>query len=196
MKNLFLKTTYLLFIISTFSIASFAQSRSSSNDNFKVKIEPLLGFETVFRDYPTPHTVTHQIYGLRVIAGIDTISGEAEYTKGTDTKNNSTAPEKIKFDDEKLKLGIRSSYNLTQHFLLTARLGGQARQTTREITSGGVITTEKEPIKYSPYAGAFLGINFGQYFRINAGSTVVFNDSKDMSKNEIQNTISVNIGIN
>lgn len=196
MKMNFIKKAPLVLIISAFSTIAFAQSKGSGSSNdFKLKIEPLLGFETVFRDYPTPHTVTHQIYGLRIVAGIERLSAEAEYTKGTDTKDNSTAPEKVKFDDEKVKLGIRSSYNFTQHFLLTARLGGQARQTTRETTSGGVVTTEKEPIKYSPYAGAFLGINFGTYFRVNAGTTVVFNDSKDMSKNEVQNTISVNIGI-
>ncbi|WP_413560856.1 hypothetical protein [Bdellovibrio sp. HCB209] len=155
------------------------------------KIEPIYGIETVFRDYPTPHLQTRSMYGLRLSLGVDLFSVETEYTKATDTEDFSTAPEKIKTDDERLKLGFSSTYRM-EYFHLTGRAGAQATQTTREETSAGVVTTDKRPIKYNPYAGASVGVNFGR-LSINLSSTVIFRDN-DWEKSDFQNTISAGVG--
>lgn len=170
------------------SAASFTLSKGAG-----YKIEPLYGYETVFRDYPTPHLNTRMMYGARVTAGSDILSGELEYTKASDIEDFATAPEKIKIDDEKLKLGARSTYNFNNYFFATGRLGGQATKEVREETSGGVTTRTEEPIKYNPYAGASLGVRLGP-LNVSVGSTVIFRDGSDMSKNDYQNTVSVGIG--
>lgn len=157
---------------------------------------PIVGFETVYRDSPTPHTSTTFIYGLRLSYGTPALSGEAEYTRGTDTENYATAPEKIKHEDEKLKLGIRSTYHFNEYMFVTGRLGGQASQGTKEETSGGVVTVTKKDLEAHPYAGVALGVHVASFLTISAGTTVVFRDSKDMTKNEIQNVVALSVGIN
>ncbi|WP_413943304.1 hypothetical protein [Bdellovibrio sp. HCB-162] len=157
------------------------------------QLEPLYGYETVYRDYPSPHLNTRLMYGARLTAGTDLISGELEYTKASDTEDFSTAPEKIRTEDEKLKLGVRSTYRFNNFFFATGRLGGQATKEIRKETSGGVETTKEEPIKYNPYAGASLGVKLGP-ISVNVSSTVIFRDGGDMSKNDYQNTVSVGVG--
>lgn len=170
------------------SAASFTLTKGAG-----YQIEPIYGYETVFRDYPTNHLTTHMLYGARVSLGVDLLSAELEYTKSSDNENYSTAPEEIKTDDEKFKLGIRSTYRFNNYFFLTGRAGGQATKETRTETSSGVTTKEEQPIKYNPYAGASVGVRFGP-ISINLNSTVVFRDGSDMSKNDYQNTFSVGIG--
>jgi hypothetical protein len=156
-------------------------------------LEPLYGYETIFRDYPTPHLQTRAMYGARVTLGADILSAELEYTKASDTENFSTAPETIKIDDEKLKLGIRSTYRFNNYLYASGRLGAQATKSTQEKISGGVSDKEEKPISYNPYAGASLGVRFG-VISVNVTSTVIFRDSSDMSKNDYQNTLSFGVG--
>ena len=156
-------------------------------------LEPLYGYETVFRDYPTPHLQTRAMYGARVTLGADILSAELEYTKASDTENFSTAPETIKIDDERLKLGVRSTYRFNNYLYASGSLGAQATKSTQEKISGGASDKEEKPISYNPYAGASLGVRFG-VISVNVTSTVIFRDSSDMSKNDYQNTLSLGVG--
>ena len=156
-------------------------------------VEPLYGYETVYRTTPTPHLATRAMYGLRLTAGKDILSAEAEYSRATDTENYSVAPEKIYHQDEKYKLGIRSTYRFNTYFFSTGRIGAQAAQGKEEETSGGVVTTKTKDLTYNPYAGIQLGIRLG-VFSLNAGTTMVFRDYSDLSKNDFQHTFSFGVG--
>lgn len=170
-------------------------AQSSRQQKFKVDVEPVFGVETVYRSYPESHTATQMNYGMRVTLGVPLLSLEAEYLQSKDTKDRDTAPERIEFKEEKMKLGLRSQYNISSHLTATIRAGAQVRKREREESNGGVITTLKEPDKTSPYAGAQIGFRMGANLSLHLGSTVVFNDLKDFSKNDIQNTISFRVGI-
>lgn len=180
-----------LLITSTGHAASFS---SSNANNLGIKAEPLYGYETIYRLTPTPHSSTRSYYGLRLSAGKDILSGEVEYTKAADTENYATAPEMVQNSDEKLKLGVRSTYNFNKLFFVTGRLGGQATKNTNEETNVGIRTKVEKPITYSPYAGAHLGIRLGSVISVSAGTTVVFSDNKDLSRSEVQSSISFSIG--
>lgn len=156
-------------------------------------IEPLYGYETVYRATPTPHLATRALYGVRVTAGKDILSAEAEYSKASDTENYQAAPEKVYHEDENYKLGIRSTYRFGQYFYSTGRIGAQATQSMEESTSGGVATRESKDLRYNPYAGIQLGIRFG-VFSLSAGTTAIFRDSSDISKNDFQHTFSFGVG--
>lgn len=184
---------WLILILGLFQgTQSLAASFTLSKGN-GYNIEPLYGYETVYRDYPTPHLQTRAMYGARVTLGVDILSAELEYTRSSDTETFSTAPETIKTDDEKLKLGIRSTYRFNDYFFSSIRLGAQATKETQEKISGGVSDKEEKPIAYNPYAGATIGIRFG-VVSVNLSSTVIFRDSSDMSKNDYQNTVSLGVG--
>lgn len=190
-SNLIKKVLICSLISASFSTAALAQRRPSaapSAKDIQYDISPIIGYETVYRSTPSPHTVTRLMYGARLTAGLDIISGELEYTTGTDTKNFTVAPEKVVVKDEKLKLGARSTFRLTELFNAAIRFGGQAKRSTEEVTNTGVTTTEEKPIEYSPYAGAAFGIQLGKT-RISIGTTVVFKDINDMEKNEYQNVV-------
>ncbi|WP_413578163.1 hypothetical protein ACLVWU_06435 [Bdellovibrio sp. HCB290] len=178
-------------------LAGIAGASSASAASFTLakgtgyRIEPLYGIETVYRDYPTAHLQTRSMYGLRLSLGVDLLSLETEYSKASDTEDFSTAPEKVKTDDERLKVGLSSTYR-TQYFHLGGRAGAQATKSVRETTSGGVVTKDERPIAYNPYAGASIGLNFGPV-NISLSSTVIFRDN-DWEKSDFQNVISAGIG--
>lgn len=190
--NLNLAQKYILFVAVLCS-ASFSQAQRGTKE-FTYTIQPLLGFETVYRSTPRPHTVTQTMYGVRLTGGIDLLSGEIEYTQSTGSETFQTAPEKIASTDEKLKIGARSLFRLSDIFNMSVRLGGQAKKTKEETTTAGVTTTEEKPIEYSPYLGAAFGIHIGK-MNISVGTTVVIKDVNDMEKNEVQNVVAVGFGI-
>lgn len=172
----------------------FAQSRSSmSTKDMKVSIEPLAGFETLYRPYPTPHTVTRTMFGVRLTAGSDLISAEAEYTQGNDTENFLTAPEKIETKDNNYKLGIRSTYKITDWAFSSIRLGGHATESTVTETNAGVPTTTKKPMEYHPYLGAHIGAKLGP-ISVSIGATAIIRDTANISNNDVQHTLSVSLG--
>lgn len=187
-----MKFTLLLIINLTLGSVALAKGSMSTKD-VKYTVSPLFGYETIFRTTPTPHTLTRTMYGVRLTAGTDIFSGEAEYTKGTDTENFLVAPEKIVTDDEKLKLGIRSTYRFNDYLFTSGRLGGQATQSVRTETSSGVPTTIKDPVKYDPYAGLHIGLKLGP-ISVSAGATAIIKDTSDISKNDIQHTLSISMG--
>lgn len=189
---------FFLTFIAALTLSSYSQAAGTSVNlgSNAFRIEPIAGYETVFRDTPTPHTATRVIYGGRLVLGSGFLSGELEYTKGSDTENYSVAPEKVFTEDEKAKLGLRLTHPFNQYLFISGRLGAQASRGYTEETSGGVMTRTEIPIKYLPYAGASLGVHVGSFISISAGTTMVFRDSSDMSKNDVQNTVSISIGVN
>ncbi|WP_347357388.1 hypothetical protein [Bdellovibrio sp.] len=188
MRSSILLSLFVLLASSIAAARSFTLAKGSG-----YSVEPLYGYETVYRSYPKGHLATRTMYGLRLTAGKDILSAEAEYTRASDTETYSTAPEKIYHQDDKYKLGVRSTYRFNNYFFSTGRLGAQATQGKEETTSGGVVTTKEKELKYDPYAGINLGIRLG-VFSLNAGTTMVFKDYSDMSKNEFQHTLSFGVG--
>ncbi len=184
---------YFLFITALL-VTSTSQAQRNNAKDFTYTVQPLLGFETVYRSNPRPHTVTQMMYGVRLTGGVDILSAEIEYTKSTGSETFQTAPEKITSTDEKLKLGGRSVFRLSNLFNMSVRFGGQAKKTKEEVTDTGVVTTEEKPIEYSPYLGAAFGLHIGK-MNVNMGTTVVIKDVNDMEKNEVQNVIAIGFGI-
>lgn len=188
MKIQFCIALVMIFVGSLASARSFTLTQGTG-----YTVEPLYGYETIYRNTPTPHTQTRAMYGLRLTLGVDLLSLEAEYAKASDTENYAAAPEKVYTEDENYKLGIRSTYRFNQYFFFLGRMGAQATKGFEESTSSGVTTREEKELKYNPYAGAQLGIRFG-VFSLSAGSTVIFKDYNDFSKNDFQNTLTFGVG--
>ena len=195
MKNYSVRIVFAFALASFQSATTLAASVNLSSDP-ALRVMPIVGYETIFRDSPTPHTSSRLIYGLRVSYGIPALSGEAEYTRGNDVENYTTAPERIRNEDENLKLGLVSSYHPAEFFFVSARAGGQASQGKREVTSSGVVTTTTKDLEVNPYAGAGLGFHLSTLLTLSANTTVVFRDYKNMRENDVQSTVSLSVGIN
>jgi hypothetical protein len=195
MQKIISKSLVVVALVSLQSVANARAYLDLASDP-ALKIMPIAGYETVYRDSPTPHTSTNVIYGLRLSYGVPALSGEAEYTRGNDVENYTVAPERIHYEDEKAKLGLSSAYHPISFFFVNIRAGGQASRGTKEVTSGGVTVKTTKELEYHPYAGAGLGFHLGQFLTLSATSTVVFKDYKDMKKNDVQNMVALSIGIN
>ncbi|MBC7754123.1 MAG: hypothetical protein H7Z71_07805 [Moraxellaceae bacterium] len=191
--NLIPNQKYLIIGLVLFA-GIFAQAQLARDKDMTYTIQPLLGFETVYRSTPRPHTVTQTMYGVRLTGGVDILSAEIEYTQSTGTETFQTAPEKIKSTDEKLKLGGRTLFKLSNIFNFSVRFGGQAKKSKEEVTSTGITTTTEKPVEYSPYLGAAFGLHIGK-MNVSVGSTVVIKDVNNMEKNEIQNVVAIGFGI-
>ncbi len=196
--------TYLFFLFVAFisnpvfaapSAAGGRPQVSVGDDENFLRLEPIIGFQTIYRDRPTGHTVNQTILGARLIYGQQILAGELEYTQGYATEKFSTAPEKIQTKSEQLKLGVRSTLPFLDYFSLTGRAGGQATRGKVDETNNGVITSTDIPMKVYPYAGASLGLHLSRFLTISAGSVIVFRNGLNMTKNDIQNYVSFSIGI-
>lgn len=182
-----LKYFTLSLISLLFPCALHLQAQAAST--FELNIEPLVGYELVQKILPNPHTKNRLMYGARVTAGIPLVSAEAEYTRSTDTETYPDQDLTIKDTDNKLKLGARSTLTLSRFFRFTLRAGGQAKQSTHEITEAGMTRTTTDPIVYRPYAGAGLSASLSSKINLSGTFTVVFNDFPNMSQNEYQTTL-------
>ncbi len=195
MQKFIVHTILVIALTSIYSVSHASAYLNLSSDP-ALRVMPIAGYETIFRDTPSPHTKTRVVYGLRVTYGIPAVSGEAEYTIGNDVENYTIAPERIRNEDERLKIGITSMYHPISFAFVNLRAGGQASRGTEEVTSGGVTTKTVKELEVHPYAGAGLGVHFGSFLTLSASSTMVFRDYKDMKKNDVQNMVALSIGIN
>lgn len=186
----------LLFLTSLTSQAAPVVSTSSSLRGFAYRLEPLIGFEQVYRAYPSSHTVSRPVYGLRLGAGSDKLALEGEYLHGEDSENFSLAPQKITNKDDLFKLGVRSSFLISNSFFLIVRAGAEASRNINETTTNTQLVSVENPFKINPYTGVQLGYRIGKGFNISVGSTVVIKEIGDLTKNDYQNTLSIGIGTN
>jgi hypothetical protein len=184
---------FLFSFILMFGSLSRAENLFSKQD-ITYNIEPVFGIETVYRTTPKIHTVNRSVYGVRLSAGSALISAEGEYLKGSDSETYLTAPQTIKYNDEKFKLGAKTTMKINDYIGIVARLGCQAKQIGQETITNGVSVNVVKPIEYDPYAGAALTVRLGRTY-INIGSTAIIKDIGDLGKTEYQNSISASFGL-
>jgi hypothetical protein len=159
-----------------------------------VSVEPIIGYERVQKLVPQRHTRDRLTYGARARAGIPAISAELEYTRAEDTEDFSNQPlTRVKDQDDRLKLGIVSSYSLSTLLSFQARAGGQASRGHHEETVSGATSATDRKLEYNPYAGGGLTARLGDTLDLSAGITVVFHEFPDMSKNDYQTTLGFSV---
>ncbi len=183
-----MKRWFFVSSLSLFFVLSDAAQAVSLGAGFAVTVEPIVGFEHVEKLTPAPHAKNRLIYGARVIAGIPLVSGELEYTRGTDREVFGDLGLTTTETADRGKVGARSSYVLGELLRFHLRAGGQLSKISREQTQGGVTTTTIESPAVKPYAGTGLSVRLAQALYASGEVVVVVNDLNDLSKNEYQTT--------
>lgn len=153
----------------------------------KMEIEPIIGYERVQKFLPSQHQKDRVVYGGRVIVGMPFIAVEGEYTRASDTEVFTATNTTIAEVEDKARLGARFSYRFTL-LSIFARGGAQARLTKRVMTVGAAVTSQTDPIKYNPYAGAGVKLHFRQNIALTADVTVVFNAFPNFAQNDYMTT--------
>lgn len=170
-------------------------ARPALPQGLTVAVEPIFGFEHIQKLSPTVHFKNRLTYGARFTAGYLVLSGEGEYTRASDAESYPLEDLSLKDTDDTFKLGVRTGYALSQLFIASLRVGGQARRSSHEQTTAGVTTVSDRAIEVHPYAGTELRVALSDRLALSAGVLVVFNDIRDMTKNEYQTTAGFQIRI-
>ncbi|PIP91234.1 MAG: hypothetical protein COW01_06175 [Bdellovibrionales bacterium CG12_big_fil_rev_8_21_14_0_65_38_15] len=181
---------FLLFIF----VSLPAWSQSGPTPGY-LKIEPVVGFESVQKIEPTPHSKTRFIYGIRMNYGPPILSAEAEVTQGKDKENFPDRNLALEETVTNAMLGVRSSFHFGNFMQWYLRLGGHGRKSEFIRTENSISTTREPALYLSPYAGTGLNINLLNAFSLNAGYTVIFTGKPKGSDREYQTTLGFSVKI-
>lgn len=159
----------------------------------EIAVEPIVGYERVQKIFPTPHTSDRLMYGARARVGIPLLSLEAEYTRGSDTESFPADSLTTSDTDDKIKLGLRSSFRMNNFFSFQLRAGAQAKRNIHTDTNSGVTTQIVGPIVYNPYGGLGLTSKIAKNLEITGSVTAVFNDFPNMAMNDYQTALGLTV---
>jgi hypothetical protein len=155
MKTLASLSFVLVLFASTLSIASATETERDPADEVHVLIEPVIGYQSLQRDYPIEHKEGMLTYGGRVVVGTYRLAGEFEMQYGS-ASETFAAPTAVATTSTLLqaRLGARTIVPLIQELHLVFRAGMQGFHYSNEVTIGTTTTTDSPAWQFKPYVGA------------------------------------------
>ena len=157
-----------------------------------INLTPILGYEFVDKYTPTPHTHGRFIYGAVITVGYPLIALESQYTHGSDSE---TFLQPLGFTttdtSDRIKLGLRSSYNLNRAVSGHLRGGAESNQTQHQEFLGGAQTVNQTTTVYHPYVGVGLGIWVTSWLQLNGEALGTIVNVNDLSQNEYETSVGV-----
>ena len=176
-------------LICVLSLLLWAVFQKSAKGITSVGIEPIIGYERSQLLVPTAHTQDRLVYGARATYGFSFFSAEGEYLRVYSSE--SFVPQNLITKDtaDKLKVGIRSGFNILGILNPYFRAGCQATRNRHEESNSGVDTLINEPVKYHPYGGVGLRLGLGGHLKLTGDLNTVFHSFPDMNQNEYQATV-------
>ncbi len=188
------RRTLIITLILTLTGAAAQTTWALDVKDLNLNVEPIVGLERTQKLLPDVHSTTRLFYGARVTGGYRLIALEAEYTRAQDEESFPLTSTSTTSTADRVKIGLRSELLRNPFISGHARLGGQARRETTELTVSGSTTTETTPTTYEPYAGfgirAFLTPKIG----LTAEVVAVFRDfPNDFAQNDYQGSAGVTV---
>jgi hypothetical protein len=175
-----------------FSAQAFANAGSVTAKN--LTITPIIGYEYIKRNEPTPSTKQRFIYGARFTYGPQYLAADFEFTRGEDSdsipESNYTRKEVV----NNIMLGATSKFNLSSFLTLNLRAGGHTRKSNITQTSNGVTTKTSPKLRISPYLGGGFELRLLNQLTLSANATTVFTGKPESSDRENRYSIGLIIG--
>ena len=162
-------------------------------DGLQYHITPIVGFDHITRTDPEPYGKWRVVYGAGVTAGYRIMSAEGEVTHASDSETFPLQGIADNFQEDRIKIGLRSEYDLTTLLASYVRLGGQGSRSKRDRTLSGSTSTQWDPWILRPYVGTGLKVKVGSNLNLSAGATVVFRNFPKMDQNEVQTDFGLEI---
>lgn len=155
----------------------------------QLNIAPLYSVETTRREYPAPaKQITKTFLGLSATYGVKLISAEFEVAQSTQTDSLPGSDSSVTITTQRAMLGARSTPFSSKYVDVFFRAGARAVQETYDIKQEGVKSTEKNPLRFDPYAGTGLSLNVANAIRVSAGATLVYNQGSDIPESQRYDT--------
>ncbi|MBL7664851.1 MAG: outer membrane beta-barrel protein [Bacteriovoracaceae bacterium] len=150
------------------------QSQLSWGQSGNFLFQPFFGYERVYHSQPSPYWQTRNNYGVRVLVGPQLLSLDGEYAMAKD--DNLIGATTVEHSSQKIKVGLRSTFNVSSYLGGFLRAGVQWKTEKRTETTAGV-PTESTENSTDPYAGAGVVIAYAKNLALTADVTAVFIDS-------------------
>ena len=182
-----------LFLLLTFlMIPSVAMSEDMKG---KFSLTPIVGLERVQKFQPTTYMKTRAIYGARAVYKFPISALEVEYTRGQDTNFISTTNTTYKDSEEKIRIGLRGGFTLTNFMSSYLRGGAQYRKNEQTKTVGTAVSTKKTSSKVQPYVGFGLTLSVALYISLSADLLATFTptDDPNLKDYELQPSVGINL---
>ncbi|MBS1958578.1 MAG: hypothetical protein JST80_03820 [Bdellovibrionales bacterium] len=174
-----------------------AATTTTSAYGFTITVEPILGYQYMSFDTPTPRRGGMLIYGVRASAGRPHIAGEAEYTRGTTTEGGVSPVQSVATTQENISLGVRGSYSVSSMLDASLRLGGQASKFKDEtLNTSGLSSSGEGAWQIHPYLGAGLQLALANAVSAGVEANYIFCSLTDYTKNTVQLATSLRINFN
>ncbi len=160
----------------------------------QLSITPILGLERVQKFQPTPHMKTRAIFGARAVFQLPISALEAEFTHAQDTSDDPVNNISYKDSEDKLRLGLRGSFDIGSFMSSYLRGGAQARKNEQTRTVNGTTTTKDTITKVQPYVGTGLELRIFTVFSLTADllATYTPTDHPDLKDYELQPSLGIN----
>lgn len=160
----------------------------------QLSVTPIVGLERVQKFQPTPHMKTRGIFGLRAIFQLPVTAIEGEYTHAQDSSNDPVNNVSYKDSEDKIRLGLRGSFDLGSFMTSYLRGGAQARKNEQTRTANGATSTKDTVTKVQPYVGTGLELRIFTFFSLTADLLATFTptDHPDLKDYELQPSLGIN----
>lgn len=161
----------------------------------RLSITPIVGLERVQKFQPTTSMKTRAIYGARLIYKFPISALETEYTHAQDTSSDTTTNTSYKDSEDKLRVGLRGGFTLSNFMSSYLRGGAQYRKNTQTKTVGSATSTEDTSSKVQPYVGTGIDINLGRFLSVSADILATYTPTNDpnLKDYEIQPSLGLNL---
>lgn len=161
----------------------------------RLSITPIIGLERVQKFQPTTSMKTRAIYGVTVIYKFPISALETEYTHAQDTSSDTVNNTEYKDSEDKLRLGLRGSFTMTNFMSSYIRGGAQYRKNKTTKTVNLTTTTEDTTSKVQPYAGTGLSVSLGRFLSVSANILVTYTptDDPNLKDYELQPSLGLNL---
>lgn len=183
-----MKRYLLLTIALTVATTTIASARE------QLSVTPIVGLERVQKFQPSPHMKTRGIFGLRAIFQLPVTAVEAEYTHAQDSSDDPVNNISYKDSEDKLRLGLRGSFDIGTFMSSYLRGGAQARKNEQTRTVNGATSTKDTITKVQPYVGTGLELRVFTFFSLTADLLATFTptDHPDLKDYELQPSLGIN----
>lgn len=161
----------------------------------RLSITPIIGLERVQKFQPTTSMKTRAIYGARIIYKFPISALETEYTHAQDTSEDKTNNTSYKDSEDKLRVGLRGGFTLSNFMSSYLRGGAQYRKNTTTKTVGSASSTEDTSSKVQPYVGTGIDITLGRFLSVSADILVTYTptDDANLKDYELQPSVGLNL---
>lgn len=161
----------------------------------RLSITPIIGLERVQKFQPTTSMKTRGIYGVTVIYKFPIAALETEYTHAQDTSSDTVNSTEYKDSEDKLRLGLRGSFTMTNFMSSYLRGGAQYRKNKTTKTVNSTTTTEDTQSKVQPYVGTGVSINLGRFLSVSANILATYTPTNDpnLKDYELQPSLGLNL---